>query len=163
MNRTHASLTIPGALRKVPPNKRLELTEVTDRNSGGGSASDTRLLNYNLSGSGTIAVKWKLVPPQLSRWPLGGRREAHIMIDPDDPRLATSNDFLAKYTWRWKTWIQTRNNWDHDHCEFCGAKFMARDLPNILREGYTTDDDYYWICKKCFEDFDQTYHWKVVP
>ncbi len=32
-----------------PPNKRLELTDYTDRKSGRGSAKDTRLLNYNLS------------------------------------------------------------------------------------------------------------------
>ncbi len=31
------------------PNKRLELTDYTDRKNGGGSAENTRLLTYNLS------------------------------------------------------------------------------------------------------------------
>ncbi len=53
--------------------------------------------------------------------------------------------------------------WEHDHCEFCWAKFMdptfspasreqvAAD-PEILTEGYTTTAahsngaDYHWIC-----------------
>ncbi len=42
---------------KGPPNKRLELTDYTDRRFGRGPAENTRLLNYDLSGSGTLAVE----------------------------------------------------------------------------------------------------------
>ncbi len=84
------------------------------------------------------------------------------MINSDDPRLATDNSFLADFTWHWKTWTQTRENWDHDHCEFCGEKFMGQGVPHTLQEGYTTDDEYYWICKRCFTDSDELYHWKVI-
>jgi hypothetical protein len=50
-----------------------------------------------------------------------------------------------------------RVGWDHDHCEFCGSKFS--ELATDLREGYTTDDRYYWICPKCFSDFLEEFGW----
>ena len=42
---------------------------------------------------------------------------------------------------------------DHDHCEFCSAKFMVSSGPDTLTEGYCTVDRYRWICSRCFEDF----------
>ena len=68
--------------------------------------------------------------------------------------------------------------WEHEHCEFCGAKFMDPDFseehrkfidenPEVLREGYTTTDshprgaDYYWVCEPCFEDFKKRFSWQV--
>ena len=51
--------------------------------------------------------------------------------------------------------------WDHDHCEFCGAKFSTVDDPLYQREGYATEDDYRWICRGCFEDFGIEYQWTV--
>ena len=83
------------------------------------------------------------------------------MVDQNDPRLETDNSFLAQFHWKWKKWSQTRENWDHDHCEFCGAKFMNANGPNILHEGYATPDDYYWICSNCFNDFKQLYNWQM--
>ena len=53
-------------------------------------------------------------------------------------------------------------NWDHDHCEFCWAKFMVEDLPDVLHEGYCTKDDYHWICPECFTDFKAQFEWLVV-
>jgi len=52
-------------------------------------------------------------------------------------------------------------NWDHDHCEFCWAKFMVEDYPDVLPEGYCTEDEYYWICEQCFKDFRDRFGWKV--
>ena len=52
--------------------------------------------------------------------------------------------------------------WDHDHCEFCGAKFMVEDFPEVLHHGYATEDDYRWICEPCFTDFRETFKWQVV-
>ncbi len=51
--------------------------------------------------------------------------------------------------------------WDHDHCEFCGAKFSLLDAPDHLKEGYATEDDYRWICPTCFEDFAEEFKWTV--
>ena len=68
----------------------------------------------------------------------------------------------------------------HDHCEFCWAKFMdpkyseayrrhIAEHPDVLTEGYTTTAShergavYHWICKSCFDDFAERFHWRVVP
>ena len=52
-------------------------------------------------------------------------------------------------------------DWDHDHCEFCWAKFSLT-APDALREGYASQDDYRWICTTCFTDFRERFAWKVV-
>lgn len=51
--------------------------------------------------------------------------------------------------------------WDHDHCEFCGAKFSVESLPDTFQEGYATPDDYRWICQTCFEDFKEMFGWTL--
>jgi hypothetical protein len=53
-------------------------------------------------------------------------------------------------------------NRDHDHCEFCSAKFMVEDFPDVLHQGYATKDDYRWICEQCFADFKSMFGWQVV-
>ena len=53
-------------------------------------------------------------------------------------------------------------NWDHDHCNFCWAKFMVEDYPDVLHEGYCTEDDYNWICPQCFNDFNAQFQWRVI-
>jgi len=52
--------------------------------------------------------------------------------------------------------------WDHDHCDFCWAKFMVEDIPGVLHEGYTTADDHHWICDGCFADFKGRFRWIVT-
>jgi len=53
-------------------------------------------------------------------------------------------------------------NWNHDHCEYCGEIFSLFDDPEHLKEGYTTEDDYRWICSTCFNDFKDDFEWKVI-
>jgi hypothetical protein len=53
-------------------------------------------------------------------------------------------------------------NWDHDHCDFCFATFTMEDYPDTIHRGYATEDDYYWICERCFEDFKGTFEWKII-
>jgi len=50
---------------------------------------------------------------------------------------------------------------DHDHCEFCWAKFMEEDYPEVLHEGYCTRDSYRCICEGCFADFCDRFHWTL--
>jgi hypothetical protein len=57
---------------------------------------------------------------------------------------------------------ETRPGWDHDHGEFCGAKFASEAIPDALHEGWTTLDRYRWICSTCFTDFFERFGWKVV-
>ena len=45
----------------------------------------------------------------------------------------------------------------HEHCEFCGEKATA----DVKGEFYSTEDDYYWICKSCFDDFKEKFNWIV--
>ena len=51
----------------------------------------------------------------------------------------------------WRRWEPPSGDeyYDHDHCEFCHAKFME-DAENTLHEGYTTADTAIWICSDCF-------------
>jgi hypothetical protein len=52
-----------------------------------------------------------------------------------------------------------RSDWDHDHCEFCGATFSC--AAGDLKRGYSTRDNYHWVCLQCFEDFRQEFHWHL--
>jgi len=47
---------------------------------------------------------------------------------------------------------------DHDHCEFCWAKFG--DSEKDLHYGYCTPDKYHWICEDCFRDFKDLFRWR---
>src|SRR5882672_12163284 len=67
--------------------------------------------------------------------------------------------YLTGVTLVRRRWTQTRDNWDHDHCEFCMAKFMASEVPDVLHEGWTTPDEYWWICDTCFNDFHERFGW----
>lgn len=42
---------------------------------------------------------------------------------------------------------------DHDHCEFCGGKFSSV-ISGAFNEGWTDENQYRWICNKCFQDFE---------
>ena len=49
---------------------------------------------------------------------------------------------------------------EHDHCEFCFAKFS--DNQDDLHDGYCTLDGYHWICDNCYNDFKKIFNWKIV-
>src|SRR5262245_3628620 len=51
---------------------------------------------------------------------------------------------------RW-TPPQDDDSYDHDHCEFCSAKF-GDSTPGALTEGYATEDNARWVCRDCFEN-----------
>lgn len=59
----------------------------------------------------------------------------------------------------WKRYSRYRDGWDHDHCEFCGAKFTESGGPGVLTEGYASDDNYRWVCNRCYEDFREEFGW----
>ena len=82
------------------------------------------------------------------------------MLENNDWRLTNQQKYLTGATLHWRTWHRPKHNpeWDHDHCEFCWAKFMEEDFPNVLHAGYTTADEYRWICQTCFDDFKEMFH-----
>lgn len=48
---------------------------------------------------------------------------------------------------------------DHDHCEFCMAKFGKGDAD--LKIGYSTLNNEIWICPKCYNGFKDRFGWKL--
>ncbi len=83
------------------------------------------------------------------------------MSEKDDWRLQGQERYLKGITLYWRQYSRYSEDWDHDHCAFCWKKFMEVDHPETLHEGYTTENEYYWVCKVCFEDFRDRFHWRV--
>ena len=82
------------------------------------------------------------------------------MIQDDDWRLQGRERYLKGVTPYWREYSRYSETWDHDHCAFCWAKFcVASACPDSLQEGYATEDNYRWICEKCFEDFKEMFEW----
>ena len=78
----------------------------------------------------------------------------------DDWRLQGQERYLKRAVLTNKRYRKYRDDWDHDHCQFCGKKFSER--PDDLNVGYATNDDYHWICEDCFRDFAQLFQWTVL-
>ncbi|MCC8042454.1 MAG: hypothetical protein LIO69_02890 [Oscillospiraceae bacterium] len=49
---------------------------------------------------------------------------------------------------------------DHEHCEFCMDKFGSEK--GMLKKGYCTENEYHWICEKCYNDFKDYFNWTIV-
>ena len=81
-----------------------------------------------------------------------------------DWRLQGQERYLrgAKLAFRSYRRFTESPEWDHDHCEFCWAKFMVEDFPDVLHEGYCTLGEYRWICSTCFNDFRDRFGWELV-
>ena len=86
------------------------------------------------------------------------------MAEASDWRLRGQEKYLTGVTLVHRPYRRYAANraWDHDHCAFCWAKFMVEDHPDTLHEGYATQDDYFWICERCFQDFRDKFRWKVI-
>lgn len=80
----------------------------------------------------------------------------------NDWRLQGQERYLQGAKLRRLPYQSYRKDWDHDHCEFCGAKFCL-DHEDCLNDGYCTEDAYRWICEPCFEDFRQMFAFEVLP
>jgi hypothetical protein len=83
------------------------------------------------------------------------------VADETDWRLSNGGDYLKGVTLSRRSWRETRPQWDHDHCELCLAKFGDKRLPDALHDGFTTEDEYRWICETCFNDFRGFYDWRL--
>ena len=80
-----------------------------------------------------------------------------------DWRLQGQEKYLKGAELCRKRHARASDSWDHDHCEFCTAKFAEEGLiPDALHEGYATTDNYRWICEQCFEDFKDQFEWRVL-
>jgi hypothetical protein len=79
----------------------------------------------------------------------------------DDCRLSGQEKYLRGIRLSRRIWSETRPGWDHDHCEFCTAKFSDERIPDSLHEGWTNDAQICWICNQCFADFRERFGWIV--
>lgn len=77
----------------------------------------------------------------------------------DDWRRQGQERFLKGVKLIERDYQPYRPGWDHDHCEFCGAKFSPQE--GDLKKGYSTEDGYHWICHPCFNDFKDEFNWDV--
>lgn len=82
-----------------------------------------------------------------------------------DPRLWGQELHLQGVTFHWSRYTQPSPTWDHDHCEFCFQRFAEAQAgyTDAQHCGYTTEDRFNWICKKCFEDFKDRLNWIIGP
>jgi len=83
------------------------------------------------------------------------------MVQPNDWRLTSQENYLKNVELFYKIYSDRKTETDHDHCEFCLATFSDA-IHDALKEGYTTANDYWWVCKECFEDFNEMFRWKVI-
>ncbi len=87
------------------------------------------------------------------------------VTDSNDWRLMGQESFLAGREMRWMTWRPYREGWDHDHCDFCSAEISDRpidDHTEFNEAWVTADDEYHWVCPRCFGDFRDRFGWTVV-
>lgn len=85
------------------------------------------------------------------------------MVADDDWRLQGQERYLARAILIRRSYRPYPANprWDHDHCEFCWAKFTVEDEPDALHEGYSTEDEYRWVCERCVADFQDRFEWTL--
>jgi hypothetical protein len=82
------------------------------------------------------------------------------MVQDDDWRLTGQERYLQGAAFQRRPYACPRLGWDHDHCEFCWAKFAEADAPEVRREGYVTAEGR-WVCASCFADFRGRFGWQV--
>lgn len=75
-------------------------------------------------------------------------------ISNNDYRLTSVRAWMEGKTWHHSQYIQPRPEWDHDHCIFCWQRLAepTAGFSDAQFDGYTDDEDYHWMCNKCFGD-----------
>ena len=84
------------------------------------------------------------------------------MTDGADWRLKNQERYLSGVELTFRRYAPAHVANDHDHCEFCFAKFMVGDYLEVLHEGYATLDGERWVCEPCFRDFQRQSAWRVA-
>lgn len=80
----------------------------------------------------------------------------------DDWRIrGDSQSYLQAVALHYRRYFRWSEAWDHDHCAFCWAKFMVDGEFDTLDGGWTTDNEYNWICDTCFHDFRDRFGWHI--
>jgi hypothetical protein len=81
----------------------------------------------------------------------------------DDWRLTNQELYLMGKTLYYIRYRNFSEEWDHEHCDFCWAKFSEYD--GDLHEGYCTEPENArgacWICPECYNDFKERFKWRL--
>lgn len=80
-------------------------------------------------------------------------------MDKNDWRRQGQEVYLSNKSFTLKTYTPRSESWEHDHCEFCSAK-ISQDSSDI-KQAYSTDDNYHWVCQSCFKDFKEEFGWSI--
>ena len=79
----------------------------------------------------------------------------------DDWRRQGQKKYLKGINLSWKNIRNTDKTGNLIIVNFVVLNSWKVRGPDILTEGYASDDKYRWICKQCFADFRGEYEWKV--
>ena len=78
----------------------------------------------------------------------------------DDWRLIDEHTELIGLPLQHRTFDRTICIEDYDECSFCYAQFDKDDAYRP-KKAYYCAEKHCWICEKCFDDFNEHFHWKV--
>ena len=84
--------------------------------------------------------------------------------DNEDWRTEDYDGYLNGAAFRLKKFVSTETN-DHEHCAFCWQKITDLKIEDADAEGYCaiypTTGQEHWVCKKCFNDFNKQFDFKL--
>lgn len=84
------------------------------------------------------------------------------MVSRDDWRRMGQEEYLSGVKlYHFAQFSPYSKKWDHEHCEFCGARFSEN--PEDEHEGWCTtrknERTSRFICQECFRDFKEEFGW----
>jgi len=81
------------------------------------------------------------------------------MLEQNDWRLMGQERYLKNAQLRKEAYAPSTRTSDHDHCVFCTDKFS--NLEGYLHMGYYAPKGDHWICEQCYQDFKDTFNFRV--
>ncbi|HVJ67123.1 MAG TPA: hypothetical protein VM510_04005 [Caulifigura sp.] len=80
----------------------------------------------------------------------------------DDWRLQGQENYLHGAVLTWAEYRTPSPQWDHDHCEFCGAKFAdTTDVMDAQLTGFVTANQR-WICRWRAHDMQERFYFVLM-
>ena len=96
-------------------------------------------------------------------------RKINMEVSDSDWRLAGQENWLGGIQLRFVEFRkkEEREDWDHEHCEFCWQKIVERtDMvkyeSEVICEAYCDKIGCRWICPTCFRDFHERFDWRLI-
>lgn len=85
------------------------------------------------------------------------------MVNQEDWRLRGQEEYLQNATLYFCDFTPFSETWEHEHCEFCWAKFgpESENLHNGYRTVPTNQKKSVWICPKYYADLKENFNWSI--